>query len=155
MSTANEPNPEPKGWGIWRWLSIALIALPCCGCPVTCATAPYLRARLNRVPFDSGAWKQKEWPSRFDISWDLLHRDLLIGKTQEEVAEMLGPAEQSETLQRGKMPHYDPGPNEPGTVVWYYLIGFDRYEWISDVDPAMLAVDFRNGRVIRTRKIKA
>jgi len=128
-----------------------MLLSPCWCFPVSCEVTPYLRTRANRVPFDSQAWKSAASEARYDMAWDLVHRDVLTGKTPAEVTELLGETESVETLQSGKLPRFDPGPNGPGATIWYYDFGGEKYRW--GFGGAMLAVDFRDGKVIQVRKV--
>jgi hypothetical protein len=71
------------------------------------------------------------------MSWDLIHRDVLTDKTPAEVTDLLGEPDMKET---------------PGTT-WYYNLGHEKYEWQIGPSGAVLAVDFRDGKVVRVRKV--
>jgi len=44
-------------------------------------------------------------------------------------------------------------PFEAGIEVWYYNLGGEKYEWQVVPSGAVLAVDFKDGKVVRVRKI--
>jgi hypothetical protein len=106
------------------------------------------------VPFDSTAWKAAEDGSeRYDMSWDLIHRRLLHGKTPPEVEELLGRPMTTDILRVDQLPKFAATPFESGVEVWYYNLGGEKYEWGVGPSGAVLAVDFRDGKVGRVRKV--
>lgn len=156
------PTPEnavPRGrrHGAAALASLALFALwtsPCWGLPLFCAGYPALLAWANSTRFGSEKWKATaDSSARYDMSWDLLYREVLTGKTPEEVEGLLGKPDHSETSKASGLPDHDPAEAAPGTEVWYYNLGGEKYEFQLGPSGALLAVDFRSGVVVRVWKV--
>jgi hypothetical protein len=134
--------------------AVLLVTLPCCGVPLFCLSLPTIQWWANRVPFNSQGWKAAEsGRDRYDMSWDLVRRDLLSGKTPAEIEELLGRPMKTDILAVGQLPMFAASPFEPGVEVWYYDLGGEKYEWQIGPSGAVLAVDFRKGKVVRVRKV--
>jgi hypothetical protein len=134
-------------------LAALVVTSPCWALPLLAwASGPFLHWQ-NRQPFDSERWKVAEPGERYDLSWDLLHRGVLDRKTPAEVESLLGPPMRTETLQPGALPMYYSGNASPGAVVWYYELGYEKYEFQIGPSGTVLAVVFENGVVVRVVKI--
>jgi hypothetical protein len=95
---------------------------------------------LNRVPFDSAAWKEADERARHPMAWGL--RAELLEKTPEEVVELLGePTEKEDAPTEGE--------------IWYYDLGPEKYQLtFGGPSGAALAVHFIEGRVVRVWKAR-
>jgi hypothetical protein len=148
---SDTPKPKARTW--WRRvLPASFFAALCLFCLGSCFFHASIQMWMNRVKFDSEAWKAAGDVSRYDMAWDLLHGEL-DGKTPGEVTELMGEPMGVETLKANQLPMYSTGPAKAGTTVWYYCIGHEKYEFQIGPTSALLAVDFENGRVVRARKI--
>jgi hypothetical protein len=79
--------------------------------------------------FDKQKWfTNKE--SRYEISEDIIESKMLIGKTKLEVRELLG----------------DEG-NKEESDHWYYYLGFRP--GIANIDPDVLDIEFKDGKVFK------
>jgi hypothetical protein len=133
-----------------------LVVLPCCGVPVFFfRIEPTLREWKARVPFDSDAWKAtRDTEARYHMSWDLVHGNALKGKTTSEVEELLGePGTKDHFGDSPTMPKFSHPHFERGVETWYYGLGGEKYD--SGIGPsgAVLAVDFKDGKVFDVRKV--
>ncbi|MEE1943838.1 hypothetical protein VRU48_01885 [Pedobacter sp. KR3-3] len=84
--------------------------------------------------FDKEKWKN-EPDTRYELTKDLISSQILIGKTKTQVKQLLG---------------HENG-NEDDEDLWYYDIGF--ISSTGNVDPDILELQFKNGRVILARQI--
>ena len=78
--------------------------------------------------FDKEVWKT-EVETRYELTDDLIDNKKLIGKTKEEIIELLG--------QEGV---------SMDSSLWTYYIGFKRG---SGIDPDVLEIEFKNGKVAK------
>lgn len=85
--------------------------------------------------FDKNKWRN-ETEKRYELSDDIIKSKMLIGKTGEEVKQILGFADYMEN----------------GDFAMYYL-GFRPY--VFAFDPAVLNVEFKDGRVISVSEVVA
>jgi hypothetical protein len=133
-------------------LVAALIAAPFCGVTFLCVGLPHLLVWWNHVPFDSAAWKATTHPGpRYDMSWELVHGNVLLGKTGPEVEALLGkPGEKDVFGDVPMMPKFSTPHFKRGVETWYYDLGAEKYE--SGLG-AVLAVDFWGGKVFDVRKV--
>jgi hypothetical protein len=114
-----------------------------------------LQVWWNHVRFDSAAWKATtDSGTRYDMSWDLVHGDLLKGKAGQEVEALLGdPFTKDVFGDTPTMPKYSTPHFKRGVETWYYDLGREKYESGLGPDEAVLAVDFRGGKVFDVRKV--
>ena len=77
--------------------------------------------------FDKEKWKT-DIEKRYEMTDDLVDNEKLIGKTKEEIKELLGQEEVSMDSSR-----------------WTYYIGFKP--GIVEIDPDVLQIEFKNGKV--------
>lgn len=79
--------------------------------------------------FDQDQWfADKE--SRYELSEDIIDSNMLIGKTKSEVRQLLG----------------DEG-NAEESDYWYYYLGLRP--GFANIDPDVLTIEFKQGKVIR------
>jgi outer membrane protein assembly factor BamE (lipoprotein component of BamABCDE complex) len=57
------------------------------------ASACLRDVKLNNLTFDSNKWKTGDMRTKGQMVYDLKNRKLLVGKTKQQVAEMLGACE--------------------------------------------------------------
>ncbi len=81
--------------------------------------------------FDAKGWKHRA-DQRYEYAKDIVNSKLLIGKSENEVIRLLGKREYPDT-----------------TKTWGYELGF-RPE-IGNIDPDVLYVEFKDGRVVEVR----
>jgi hypothetical protein len=79
--------------------------------------------------FDQQKWRD-DVEKRYEISEDLIDSGVLIGKSMEEVKQLLGDDYQ-----------------QTGKDRWSYYLGFRPQ--LFGIDPDYLDIDFKNGRVIK------
>lgn len=78
--------------------------------------------------FDSKTWKN-DVENRFELSGDLINSGLLIGKTKKQVEQILGK------------------PEDFKADLWVYDLGF--VPSLGNIDPDILEITFKNGKVIK------
>lgn len=82
-------------------------------------------------PFQSEKWK-KDPEKRFELSEDLIERNLLIGLNKQQVEQLLGKTESANETE------------------WSYYIGFvPRF---GSIDPDIIEITFKNGVVIQVKQ---
>jgi hypothetical protein len=135
-------------------LAALFCGLPCCGCPLYQFSAPPILEWWNRVPFDSEAWKATDNPeARYHMAWDLVHRDILKGKTPDEVKVLIGSPMTKDVFDHPMMPKFETPHFKRGVETWYYTLGSDLYDKGFGPSGAVLCVDFENGKVFDVRKV--
>ena len=143
--------PARRYW--WAWWAVGGVAVtPCLACPLGVIFHAELLHLSNRKPFNSEAWKAADASTRYDLSWDLIHGDVLTGKSPAEVEDLLGEPTNNDVVQSGRLPLYDAGPAKPGSVVWYYNLGSEKYEFQLGPSGTVLIIGFENGAVAWVRK---
>src|SRR5262249_41880110 len=132
LSHAIQPADQPPSRSRWRftvWSAVVFLVLwPCVGLPLCCVSYPTILEWSNRTPFDSAGWKAStDREVRYDMSWDLRHRGVLKKKSPAEVEELLGRPDTTDVITRGGLPKFNARGVEPGTEVWYYSLGGEKY----------------------------
>ncbi|WP_199141746.1 hypothetical protein [Pedobacter sp. ASV12] len=84
--------------------------------------------------FDQERWKS-EPDKRYELTKNLINSQVLIGKNKSEVIAILGKE----------------SSNKADEDLWHYDIGFVAS--IGNIDPDILEIKFKNGRVISARQI--
>ncbi len=130
----------------WRWLfkklikntrnrKMAIWASTIIGTPIIYTSIILLFiAALFYYPeykFDPEKWKNSP-EKRYELTDDLINRKLLIGKSKNEVAKLLGI------------------PLDFKSNVWVYVLGF--VPALFNIDPDILEISFKNGRVIGVKQ---
>jgi hypothetical protein len=145
-----------RWWRATRWVALAaLLTLPCWGVPVFCLTFPKYQEWSTRVPFDPAAWKAtQDSEARYHMSWGLVHGDVLNGKTAPEAEQLLGEPMTKDVFQSASaMPMFSNPHVQRGVETWYYDLGGELYDPGLGPSGAVLAVDFRGGKVFDVRKV--
>lgn len=94
--------------------------------------APVVVDHLHREPFNAPAWRANAnsdtlWPARLTMVDDLLSKDVLLGRTREDVIQLLGP------------------PDGTSTQTLVYGLGPER--GLIRIDSERLGIDFADGKV--------
>jgi hypothetical protein len=105
---------------------------------------------FSRIPFDSTAWKEALPEERYNLGWDL-RCGLLNGKSTQEVRDLLGGPNTTDVIGNG-LPKFDTHARQ-GSLVWYYYLGHERYQFNLGPEGAVLSIEFREGKVVQVRKI--
>jgi hypothetical protein len=134
---------------------VILVTSPCWGVPLFCITLPAVLEWSDRVPFDADDWKATDdSQKRYHMSWDLIHGSILEGKTPSEVEELLGePMTKDIVGNNPVMPRFKNPHVKRGVETWYYSLGYEPYDPGLGPSGAVLAVDFRKGKVFDVRKV--
>jgi hypothetical protein len=150
------PQPLPSWRRLFACLTlVALVTLPCWGLPLFLLGQSVYREWRDHIPFNSEAWKEAEHLEvRYHMSWDLVHGNVLKGKTTDEVEGLLGkPGTKDVFSDNPTMPKFSTPHFERGVETWYYSLGAEWYEFSIGPSGAILAVDFKNGKVFDVRKV--
>lgn len=153
---SHTPQPLPSWRRLFTCLTlVALLTLPCWGLVLYFLCESVYREWRDHIPFDSQVWKETEDTDvRYHMSWDLVHGKILEGKTTDEVEELLGkPGTKDAFGDAPTMPKFSTPQFERGDEIWYYNLGGEKYEFSIGPSGAVLAVDFKNGKVFDVRKV--
>ena len=87
--------------------------------------------------YPSHKFTKEKWFSetekRYELSNDIIDSNMLIGKTKEEVRQILGDEENKEESDN-----------------WIYNLGFKP--GFANIDPDILEIEFRNGKVVKVEQ---
>ncbi|MCA8831150.1 hypothetical protein [Hymenobacter pini] len=135
---------------VWRWLVSKIpnnnsihknafsIFMVICTSPVVFFVVLYLclfsSVYYYKYGFDSRGWL-KNPEKRYEMTTDMIESKMLIGKTKEEVSELLGDERRLEWT-------------KDGLDCWQYYIG-DKPTLGADLDPDAIDVYFKNGKVVQ------
>jgi hypothetical protein len=159
MTSDAEPHtPEPpRPWrrNLTCLALVALVTLPCWGLPLFLLCESVYREWRDHTPFDCAVWKETEDSEvRYHMSWDLVHGNILKGKTTDEVVDLLGmPMTKDAFDDKPTMPMFSNPHFKRGVKTWYYNLGNEMYELSIGPEGAVLAVDFKAGKVFDVRKV--
>jgi hypothetical protein len=88
------------------------------------------------------------------MSWDPVHGDILRGRTPPEVEGLLGKPMTTDAFgDPPAVPKFSTPHLTRGVETWYYDLGNEKYNGGLGPSGAVLAVDFRGGRVFDIRKV--
>jgi hypothetical protein len=150
------PRARQRGLSVRTWLTIAVFSFSPIWVPLFFILVwPVMLHWWNSKPFDSSTWKStKDSSVRYAMSWDLVYGGVLTGKTSAEVEELLGAPMTTDTGGTASLPKFQAPDFGPGVDTWYYDIWQTGYWW-ADIGPygAVLAIDFREGKVVGVRKV--
>ena len=133
----------------WRWLlkkfiknernrKIATWVITICSAPILYVLLIILWIFIISY-YPSYDFNKKEWladkETRYELSEDIIESQILIGKTKQQVREILGNDE-----------------NKEEDNYWQYYLGFKPT--LFAIDPDILRVEFKNGKVINVQQIK-
>jgi hypothetical protein len=155
-NAADRSDPEaPRARPLLVSLALSvLLALPFLGVSLLCFTPSSVSEWAHSATFTSKAWKDGDDSARYDMSWNLLHKEILAGKTPQEVEDLLGKPETRDVFDDNlPMPKYQNPHVERGVETWYYHLGPEKYNGSFGLVAAVLAVDFRAGKVFDVRKV--
>jgi hypothetical protein len=144
-------HPARRYWWVW-WAVGGVMVAPCLLCPLGVIFHAELLHFSNHKPFNPEAWKAADASTRYDLSWDLIHGDVLTGKSQAEVLDLLGEPSIKQEFQLGELPLHGDGPAPPGSANWYYDLGSEKYEFQLGPSGAVLIVRFESGVVTQVRR---
>ncbi len=84
--------------------------------------------------FDKEKWFTDE-EKRYEMSDNIIESNMLIGKTKTEIQQILGD-----------------GDNSDQSDGWYYYLGYRP--GFANIDPDVLYIEFKNGKVIKVEQHK-
>lgn len=93
--------------------------------------------------FDKRQWHAKI-ENRYEMSGDIIESKILIGKTKNEVRQLLGSEGAEEHGEWGKM-------NNDSSDYWRYYLGF-RPNILGPADPDALDIYFEDGKVVKVEQ---